>query len=59
MIPQFIYLLLLLVGLCLSANRHGREKKENFWTDVISTVVIQALLYWGGFFDPIINKLIQ
>lgn len=61
MIPQFIYIILTVAGLCLSAHRHGRinEKKENFWTSLLASVLVQIILYWGGFFDSIIAKLTQ
>lgn len=51
-IAQIIYLCLVLGGMLLSANKHGKEKtgKENFWTHLIASFLVVAILYWGGFF---------
>ena len=57
MTPQIIYILLISVSLLLNANLHGKSKegKHNFWIHLIATVTTSFLLYWGGFFDNIIN----
>lgn len=52
-VPQIIYLAFTLVGLGISAAKHGQEKKgqENVWATLIVTCFIYGLLYWGGFFS--------
>lgn len=58
MIPQLIYLALLLAGMLLKAHQHGKPKEgnENFWTGFIAQAIIIWLLYAGGFFDVILNR---
>ncbi len=52
MIPQTIYVTLLLVSLLISANRHGKPRTaENFPIYFISALLTLGLVYWGGFFD--------
>jgi len=58
MLPQLIYIALILTSLVLSGYRHGKDKKGkyNLWADLIAMALMVGLLYWGGFFDPIIIK---
>lgn len=58
MIPQLIYLFLLLGGMLLSASQHGKQKKgkENFWKTLGVQIIIVGILYAGGFFNIIIDK---
>ena len=51
--PQIIYLSLILLGLGLQIDRHGKPKDgtHNIWVDLFSTGLIMLILYWGGFFD--------
>ena len=58
MTPQIIYLLLVLAGLLVRAHEHGnlRKGKHNFWISLISLSLSMYILYWGGFFDVILNK---
>ena len=52
MLPQIILLSLVLIGLLITANLHGKERPNyNFWLSLISNVITLAILYWGGFFD--------
>jgi hypothetical protein len=57
MIPQIILICLYLFGLFKSAHVHGKEKsgKNNFFIDFITVLLMFALLYWGGFFNPILS----
>ena len=50
--PQAIYLILVLVSLGVNIERHGKSRTvtENAWTSAIATVLVVALLMWGGFF---------
>ncbi len=51
-LPAIIYLCLSGIGLLLSANQHGKERKpENFWSALIAGIIVWGLLYWGGFFS--------
>lgn len=50
--PQIIYIALTFFGLIYIALNHGRPKgKYDVMSSSIATVVIYALLYWGGFFS--------
>ncbi len=50
--PQLTFLLLILVGLLIAANQHGKERKPtDFWTTLIATSLEISILYWGGFFN--------
>ena len=51
-IPQMIYLSLIIFGLGISIVKHGKTKegKNNFFTDLIGSIIVVSLLYWGGFF---------
>lgn len=58
MTAQIVYLVLFIFSLCNSAHRHGKPKsgRESFVIDFISLILQFMLMYWGGFFDVIINK---
>lgn len=53
MIPQLIYLALVLIGLGIAFEQHGKPKKgnHNTWISCISQTIIIIVLYYGGFFD--------
>ncbi len=56
MTAQVIYLVMLVMGLLLMANKHGKPRDNyNFWSYSVATVIQLSILYWGGFFDCIIN----
>lgn len=56
MFPQIIMILMLLVALCLSANKHGLPKgTENFWSLLLGVIFEVTLLWWGGFWDCFIK----
>lgn len=50
-IPQIILAGLILLGLGVEMERHGKPKKgkENFWITLSSSAIIAGLLWWGGF----------
>lgn len=58
MIYQIIYIVLTLIGLFFVAYKHGKQKEEkhNFWSSLLSSVIIFYVLVKGGFFDVILNK---
>ena len=51
-VPQIIMIVLLSIGLLLSAKDHGRPRtgSNSFWSNLISVGVAMGLLLWGGFF---------
>lgn len=50
--PQIIYLFLVILGLGICLERHGKPKtgEYNFFVDLFSAVLAFGLLYWGNFF---------
>lgn len=51
-IAQIIILILMALGLLISANQHGKERKPvNFWVTAIAVLLESTLLCWGGFFN--------
>ena len=50
--PQIIMIVLLSIGLLLSARYHGEDKEDtyNFWWTLASSAVTIGILVWGGFF---------
>ena len=54
-LPQLIMLILFGASFGISLLRHGEERtqKENFFTSLIAALILQALLLWGGFYDPL------
>lgn len=51
-LPQFILCAMILAGLLIEANRHGkpRDGHFNFWTSLVAAALQIVLLWWGGFF---------
>ncbi len=58
MLPQIFYLVMVALGLGISLSEHGkpREGKHNLLSAVIANIVLAAILYWGGFFEPLFAK---
>lgn len=52
-IPATIVISLQAIQLLISANQHGikKTKTTNFWTTLWGTVLMNGLLYIGGFFN--------
>jgi len=49
--PQIIVLVIYVINLLVSANRHGKPRTpDNFWTDLVALIIMVGLLLWGGFF---------
>ena len=57
MLPQIIYVAIVILGLGVELERHGKPKegKYNFITSALVTGLVFGLLYWGGFFDAFIK----
>ena len=58
MLPQIIYIILICIGTGVHAANDGKPREGNhsllhYLTVTIITVII---LYYGHFFDPILNK---
>jgi hypothetical protein len=53
MLPQFVMVCLVFIGLGMAIAKHGDPKtgNENFFVTLISTAIGHAILYWGGFYD--------
>uniref|UniRef100_UPI003F8101A9 hypothetical protein n=1 Tax=Xanthomonas sp. 0924 TaxID=2835534 RepID=UPI003F8101A9 len=49
---QLIYLALTMLGLGMGIAQHGEPKtgRHNAVSTIVATVLILALLWWGGFF---------
>jgi hypothetical protein len=58
MIPQIIWIVLAIAGLMLESYRHGKDKtgKYSVWSHLVAIGFTVMLLYYGGFFDPILTK---
>jgi hypothetical protein len=50
--PQITLLVLFLIALLLSANKHGQPKKgnHNFFGTLFAVFLWIVILYWGNFF---------
>lgn len=57
MIASIVILLLYAVALGISLAKHGEEKKgkHNFWSDLVTVILLLYLLYLAGTFDKLIN----
>jgi len=57
-IPQLIYLALLVFGLTSDAIEHGKPRSpKNGWVGLFATALCATLLWWGGFFDELLRRL--
>ena len=54
-LPQIVMLMLVGASIGMSAVRHGKERTEqdNVFITIVSALIIQAILVWGGFYDPL------
>lgn len=50
--PQIIYLTISLIGLGIMLQQHGTPKTGKYDARgyFVAFVIVQALLYWGGFY---------
>lgn len=55
--PQFTWIALVLVELFLTVMRDGqvKPKRENAIVSLVSAVLINGLLYAGGFYDGLLR----
>ena len=60
MIPQLVYVAMMFLGLGISMAKHGQQGdhgKHNCLVDLVSQVLVAALLWWGGFFEPLMAAM--
>ena len=51
-IPQIIYMILTAFGIVVACVNHGKEREPyNAYVQLISAILVTALLAWGGFFS--------
>ncbi len=52
-IPQIILIIITASGLGIAIEQHGDIKtgRENVWSNLVATIVLYVLLYFGGFFS--------
>ncbi len=57
MIPQLIWLIFMGIVLGKSINQHGTttERKHRLGWDLFGMLLVNGLLYWGGFFTPSVH----
>lgn len=52
--PQVTYLVLVCMGAGVTLAKFGERKVTTHnWADLVSTGLVLALLYYGGFFTPL------
>lgn len=53
--PQVTYLILLVIGVAISAEKHGKPRTGNysFPTSLVAAAIISAILYFGGFWTGV------
>ena len=51
MIATIILLMLQAMGLGIALVNHGKERKFNFWTTLISFILCMVLYYYAGLFN--------
>jgi hypothetical protein len=57
MAPQLIYLALMVLGLGVSLAKHGEPRSPmNAGTHILGLAIAISLLWWGGFFDPLLVR---
>ncbi|HLE18418.1 MAG TPA: hypothetical protein VI728_09055 [Syntrophales bacterium] len=52
-LPQMIFIALLLINLCNSLI----DSNRSFKSSLAAAIVLMALTYWGGFFEPLLTFL--
>lgn len=55
--PQLIWLALAFITLGMSAANHGQKRSnESFGWTLCGVLLSLSLLYWGGFFAPLLGR---
>lgn len=56
MAPQLTWIALMMLGLGISLANHGKPgKPTNFFIVLLAVSINASILYWGGFFEPLIK----
>ncbi len=57
MIAQHVYIALVIINLFVTAARDGKPRtgKYSFACDFVALLVGAALLWWGGWFAPLLK----
>jgi len=53
MIPQILYLSLIMLSLGINIAKHGQPRKpgtENAWHTLVGAAISLTIMYYGGFF---------
>ena len=52
-IPQIIMFIFIGISLCRAINNHGKytTTKYNGWHELLSIIIFNLLLYFGGFYN--------
>jgi hypothetical protein len=48
--PQIIVIVLMAVGIAVTAINHGKPNTYNVYRSIVRNAVLAGLLLWGGFF---------
>lgn len=52
MIPQIIVIVFMLYSIGAHSYNYGTTKNtKDFWTSILSVIILAILLIWGGFFS--------
>jgi hypothetical protein len=55
--PQLIYIALCVLGLGYCIAKEGQPRDpHNLFSSLFGSILVWALLWWGGFFDPLFAK---
>lgn len=52
-LPQMIFIAVLAINLCTAII----DSERNFKASLVSTIILVALTYWGGFYKPLFDFL--
>jgi len=56
--PQLIFIILMILDLGIAIGKHGEEREPHHaGLTFISWLIIVVILYWGGFFDNLLNVM--
>jgi hypothetical protein len=60
--PQLIMALFVILALSREGMRHGEQKKPdkyNFWASLVALSIVEGIYWWGGFWEPLIDRLFR
>lgn len=58
MIPQILILAIFCINFGYYIGTHGEyeDRPNNFWIRLLDGLLVLGILFWGGFFDILIDK---